>query len=178
MQLRDLRAWPGPRRGWHPVVSKVSERHAIEGRFDMVDTAGGASGAPAMRVLVYSDKAAARDGVRAAVGRRPAADVPEVLFEEFATSAAALRRLDDGGIDVCIFDGEAAPVGGMGLCRQAKDEIYQCPPVLLLIGRPDDAWLGSWSRADSVVSHPLDPVALAEALAGLMRSRSAELAAG
>jgi len=61
----------------------------------------------------------------------------------------------------------------MGVCRQAKDEIYDCPPVLLVIGRPDDGWLATWSRADAVISHPIDPVALAQALAALMRERAA-----
>jgi hypothetical protein len=46
--------------------------------------------------------------------------------------------------------------------------------VLLIIGRADDGWLATWSRADAVVSHPIDPAALAEALAGLMRQRAAE----
>jgi hypothetical protein len=61
----------------------------------------------------------------------------------------------------------------MGVCRQAKDEIYNCPPALLVIGRADDQWLATWSRADAVVSHPIDPVALARELAGLMRGRAA-----
>ena len=70
-----------------------------------------------------------------------------------------------------VLDGEAQPAGGMGVCRQAKDEIYDCPPVLLIIGRADDGWLATWSRADAVVSHPIDPIALAHELAGLMRER-------
>jgi hypothetical protein len=49
--------------------------------------------------------------------------------------------------------------------------------VLLLIGRRDDGWLATWSRADRVVSHPIDPVALAESLAELMRERAAATAA-
>ncbi len=61
----------------------------------------------------------------------------------------------------------------MGVCRQAKDEIYNCPPVLLIIGRPDDGWLATWSRAEAVISHPIDPVELARELAGLMRQRAA-----
>ena len=59
----------------------------------------------------------------------------------------------------------------MGVCKQLKDEIYRCPPVLVLIGRPADAWLATWSRADLVVPHPLDPVAVAEAVAELARRR-------
>ena len=50
----------------------------------------------------------------------------------------------------------------MGIARQLKDEIYQCPPILVLIGRPQDAWLATWSRAEAAVLHPLDPILLAE----------------
>ncbi|MBU7599497.1 hypothetical protein JGS22_018190 [Streptomyces sp. P38-E01] len=120
-------------------------------------------------VLVYSDDASTREQVRLAVGRRPAADAPSVEYVECATLPAVLSELEKGGIDVCVLDGEAAPAGGMGVGRQIKDEIYNCPPVLLLIGRPQDAWLATWSRAEAVVAHPLDPVALADALAGLLR---------
>ena len=134
-----------------------------------------------MRVLIYSDNAETREQVRLAVGRRPAADVPKVEFVECATAPGVLRKLESKDpaerVDVAIFDGEAAPTGGMGLCRQVKDEIFRCPPVLLLVGRRDDGWLGTWSRAEAVVSHPIDPVALAESLAELMRSR-AELVDG
>ena len=130
-----------------------------------------------MRVLVYSDDADTREQVRLAVGRRPSADVPLVEFVECATAPMVLRRLEDtdpsARVDVAIFDGEASLVGGMGLCRQVKDEIYRCPPVLLLVGRRDDGWLATWSQAEQVVSHPIDPVALAEALAELMRQRVA-----
>lgn len=59
----------------------------------------------------------------------------------------------------------------MGVCRQIKDEIFRCPPVLLLIGRPQDAWLATWSRADAAVTHPVEPVGFADALAALLRSR-------
>ncbi|MFG2221797.1 hypothetical protein [Streptomyces sp. NPDC048644] len=122
-------------------------------------------------VLVYSDNATTREQVRLATGRRPAADVPQVEILECATQPAVLAALDAGGIDVCVLDGETAPAGGMGVCRQIKDEIFRCPPVLLLIGRPQDAWLATWSRADAAVTHPVDPVAFADSLAALLRER-------
>jgi hypothetical protein len=61
----------------------------------------------------------------------------------------------------------------MGICRQLKDEIYRCPPILVLIGRVQDGWLATWSKADAVVTHPLDPIAVADAVASLMRQRLA-----
>jgi DNA-binding response OmpR family regulator len=126
-----------------------------------------------MKVVVYSHDADTRGRVRLAIGRRPAPDVPEAEIIEVATEPMLWRLLDAGGVDVMVLDGEAQPAGGMGVCRQAKDEIYNCPPVLLIVGRPDDGWLATWSRADAVISHPIDPVELARELAALMRRRSA-----
>lgn len=126
-----------------------------------------------MKVVVYSHDADVRSRIRLAIGPRPAPDVPEAEVIEVATQPALIRLLDRGGAEVMVLDGEAQPAGGMGVCRQAKDEVYDCPPVLLIIGRPDDGWLATWSRADAVVSHPIDPKALAQALAGLMRQRAA-----
>ena len=130
-----------------------------------------------MKVVVYSHDADVRSQIRVAIGRRPAPDVPEAEVIEVATQPALIRLLDRGGAEVMVLDGEARPAGGMGICRQAKDEVYNCPPVLLIIGRPDDGWLATWSRADAVVSHPIVPKALAQALAGLMRQRAAGAAA-
>ena len=130
-----------------------------------------------MKVVVYSHDADTRARVRLAIGRRPAPDVPEAEIIEVATEPMLFRLLDAGGTDVMILDGEAQPAGGMGVCRQAKDEIYNCPPVLLVVARADDRWLATWSRAETVVSHPIDPVALARELAALMRSRAAAITA-
>jgi CheY-like chemotaxis protein len=127
---------------------------------------------PTATVLVYSDDANTREQVRLAAGRRPASDVPAVEYLECATLPAVLSALEKQHIDVCVLDGETAPAGGMGVCRQIKDEIFDCPPVLLIIGRPQDAWLASWSRAERAVSHPIDPVALAGALADLLREKN------
>ncbi|MCF3118241.1 MULTISPECIES: hypothetical protein [Streptomyces] len=128
---------------------------------------------PTATVLVYSDNASTREQVRLATGRRPATDVPVVEFVECATLPAVLKELDQGGIDVCVLDGEAVPAGGMGVCRQIKDEVFQAPPVLLLMGRPQDAWLATWSRAEAAVTLPVEPVEFADALAGLLRTRLA-----
>ncbi|MEU3494920.1 MULTISPECIES: hypothetical protein [Kitasatospora] len=129
-----------------------------------------------LTVLVYSDDRNTREQVTLALGRRPAADVPALEYLECATAPAVLRALEKGGIDLCVLDGEAAPVGGLGLTRQLKDEIYGCPPVLVVIGRPQDSWLAAWSRADAAISHPVDPVALADAATALLRARLARRA--
>jgi DNA-binding response OmpR family regulator len=128
-----------------------------------------------MTLLVYSDDVDTRERVKLAIGRRPASDVPRVDWLECATAPAVISALDKGDVDVAILDGEAAPVGGMGIARQAKDEIFRCPPIVVLTGRAADAWLANWSRADAAVAHPLDPIVLARTVADLMRRRRAEL---
>ncbi|AUG76803.1 hypothetical protein CFP65_1935 [Kitasatospora sp. MMS16-BH015] len=126
-----------------------------------------------LTVLVYSDDRNTREQVSLALGRRPAADLPEIAYLECATLPAVMKALEKGGVDLCVLDGEATPAGGLGVARQVKDEIYGCPPVLVLIGRPQDSWLAAWSRADAAVAHPVDPVALADTAATLLRSRVA-----
>jgi hypothetical protein len=42
---------------------------------------------------------------------------------------------------------------------------------MVLIARPQDAWLATWSRAEAVVQQPVDPILIAEAAAALIRQR-------
>ena len=121
-----------------------------------------------LTILLYASDRTTRQNVRLALGRKVATDLPPVRVLEVATQAAVITAMDAGGIDLAILDGEAVP-GGMGLSRQLKDEVLRCPPILLLIGRPDDAWLATWSRADGAVAHPIDPVRLPAAVAALLR---------
>ena len=126
-------------------------------------------------VLVYSDSAATRDAVRTAVGRRPAQDLGRVEYVEAGTLAEVLAAVDEGGVDALVLDGEARPTGGLGIAKQLKDELKDCPPTLVLIARRDDTWLASWSLADAVQALPVDPPALCDALTGLLRQREAGL---
>src|SRR4029450_226723 len=92
-------------------------------------------------ILLYASDRLTRENVRLTLGRKVAADLPPIRVLEVATQPALVTAMDAGGVDLAILDGEAAP-GGMGLCRQLKDEILRCPPILLLIGRPAEAGLG------------------------------------
>jgi DNA-binding response OmpR family regulator len=121
--------------------------------------------------MVYSDDRTVRRTVINALGTRPDPDLPELEFVEVATGPVVVRTADAGGLALMILDGEATPTGGLGLTRQLKDEIHRCPPILVLTGRPQDAWLATWSRADAVVGHPIDPGQLAETVSGLLHAR-------
>ena len=135
-------------------------------------TTTGAQPQPLIKVsvLLYSDDFTTRDAVRAAVGRRPAKDVEVVRWHECATADAVISTVDHERFDILVLDGEAAKVGGLGLARQLKNEIFNCPPIIVLTGRPQDSWLAAWSQADLAVPHPLDPIALTSAITTLARS--------
>ncbi len=122
-------------------------------------------------VLVYSNHAEVRATVRSAVGRRPAPDIGRIDWIECETNAQVIEQLDEGGIDVAILDGEAQPTGGMGLARQFKYEIEDCPAIVVLIARRQDGWLASWSLADAVINTPIDPVESAAVVAEQLRRR-------
>jgi DNA-binding response OmpR family regulator len=128
-----------------------------------------AAGVHQVSVLLYSDDITTRDAVRAGVGRRPARDVEITTWRECATAPAVIEAVENESFDLLVLDGESAPFGGLGLCRQLKSEIFHCPPVLVLTGRPQDGWLAAWSMADEAVPHPLDPIVLADAVASLAR---------
>lgn len=130
-----------------------------------------------LRVLVYSDDRDVRQAVLRALGPRPHPDLPPLEFVEVATQAVVLQHLDETRashqVDLVILDGESVPVGGLGIARQIKDEIFQAPPVVVVTGRPGDAWLAHWSRADAVASHPIDPLTFAETVIGVVRGVAA-----
>jgi len=126
--------------------------------------------ADALRILVYSNNAKTREKVILALGKRLHPDLPEVDYVEVATEPMVIRQVDAGGIDLAILDGEASPAGGMGVAKQLKDEVAQCPPIVVLTGRADDAWLASWSRAEAAVPHPIDPVLLGRTVLELLRA--------
>lgn len=130
-------------------------------------------------IIVYSDDASVRASIVAALGKRVAADMPEHQIQEFATGPALRAFVDRKSVsgelraNLFILDGEAVPEGGMGVARQLKDEVFNCPPVLLITGRREDAWLAAWSRAEASVIHPIDPFTLANTVADLLRSQTA-----
>jgi DNA-binding NarL/FixJ family response regulator len=150
--------------------------HSHDGATPAIEGAAGAAPQRSATVLVYSSHDATRARLMTALGRSPA---PGLLltYVEASRGDEVVNRIDAGGIDLAILDGEAAPTGGMGLARQLKDELDDPPPVLLVVGRRDDAWLATWSRAESVISHPIDAVQVAQAVASLLSGDAGPVAA-
>ena len=125
-------------------------------------------------ITLYSDDSSVRKSAIAALGKQLDQDLPIHEVKEFAT-ADALRLYVDSKkqVDLFILDAEAVPEGGMGVARQLKDEVFNCPPVLLITGRAQDNWLAAWSKAEGMVTHPIDPFTIAAKCAALLKSDSA-----
>ncbi|PRZ41360.1 hypothetical protein CLV47_11087 [Antricoccus suffuscus] len=124
-------------------------------------------------VVLYSPRPERRTAVRSAVGRRPAADLGRINWLECATYDEVIAQVDNGDVAVAVLDGEAQPVGGMGLSRQMKYELDNCPSVVVVIARRDDRWLATWSLADATISYPVDPIVAGETIAEQLRNRVA-----
>jgi DNA-binding response OmpR family regulator len=124
-------------------------------------------------VIVYSQHAQVRSAVRSAVGRRAAGELGRIEYTECDSYASLKEELDAGGVDLAILDGDAQPTGGLGLARQFKNEITDCPPIIVLVAREQDRWLASWSLADSVIVKPIDPVAAVAVVSETLRAHAA-----
>jgi DNA-binding response OmpR family regulator len=118
---------------------------------------------------VYSDRPEVRDEIITAIGRRPAPDIGRIDFLECQTIAEVLMAIDNRAADVVVLDGEARPMGGIGISRQIHMEAKVIPPVVLTVRRAVDRWLATWSRADEVLVHPLDPITTGETVARVLR---------
>jgi DNA-binding response OmpR family regulator len=123
-------------------------------------------------VLLYSDDPAVRARMRNAIGTRPAADLA-VTFVEASTHGEVIRLVDRSDFDLLVLDGEATPSGGLGIARQLKDEIRDCPPTCVVIARAADRWLAAYARVDGTLTHPLDPMTTGSTVAAMLRDRAA-----
>lgn len=128
----------------------------------------------AYTVLLYSDDPQVRDRMRLAIGPRPAPDL-EVEFVDASTYDETVGLVDEYDVDLVVLDGEAAPAGGLGIARQLKDEITDCPPTCVVIARAADRWLAAYAKVDATLVHPLDPVLTAQTVGSLLRQRAAGL---
>ena len=124
-----------------------------------------------VNILIYSDDATTRREILTAVGRRPAKGLPEVVWTETATQAAAIEAVKEGKFALLILDAETPKLGGMGIVYRVPDAIDPNLPFINLIGRPQDEWLSRWSGAAAAVAYPIDSRELAEAVAAVLTTR-------
>lgn len=119
-------------------------------------------------VLVYSEDPVFHDQVRLAIGHSPAAGVEGVRYLMAERNDQVVRAVETGEADLLVLDGEAWPAGGLGISRELKNSDLAVPPIVVVVGRRDDRWLGTWSQADVVLPRPIDSWQLSRTAVALL----------
>lgn len=86
---------------------------------------------------------------------------PTTEIETAPTGQEALRRVAEGGIDLCVLDLQISNMGAMAICLELRhEESYGAlphVPVLMVLDRRPDVFLARRSGAEGFVLKPLDP---------------------
>jgi DNA-binding response OmpR family regulator len=129
------------------------------------------------QILLVASEGSARDRLRLALERLEA-DGDEVAFLEAANGNDAMAIVEAEFPDLVVVEVGVTPYGGFGLTRDLKAQPDVACPVIVVLERLQDEWLGRWSGADALVNQPVDPFALAEVARRLLEEDAAELEAG
>ncbi|MDR1293846.1 MAG: hypothetical protein LBK59_02625 [Bifidobacteriaceae bacterium] len=134
----------------------------------LIDAPARATGMSVARIVLFSDNATTRHSIREAVGTTVADRGATIDWTEVATGVAARTAAVDGGYDLAILDAEAGKLGGIAVARFVRDEATSPPPILVLIARPQDAWLAAWSGAEETLVYPADPFEVARVVSRML----------
>ena len=120
-----------------------------------------------IQILLVADDPAFRERLRLALERLEATG-EEVTFLEAEDGNDALVLAEADRPDLVVVDVGVTPYGGFGLTRDLKADPDLSCPVIVILERFQDEWLGRWCGADALVHQPVDPFALAQVAGRLL----------
>ena len=126
-----------------------------------------------IQILLVADDPGFRDRLALALERLELSG-EEVSFLEAANGNDALVLAEAHEPDLVVADVSVSPYGGFGLTRDLKATPHIACPVILILDRIQDEWLGRWSGADALVNRPVDPFALAQVASRLLQEEEGE----
>jgi CheY-like chemotaxis protein len=126
-----------------------------------------------IQILLVADDPGFRDRLRLALERLELSG-EEVSFLEAVNGNDALVIAEARHPDLVVADVAVSPYGGFGLTRDLKARPDTACPVILVLERFQDEWLGRWSGADALVNRPVDPFALAQVAGRLLQEEQGE----
>jgi CheY-like chemotaxis protein len=126
-----------------------------------------------IQILLVADDPGLRDRLALALERLELSG-EEVSFLEAANGNDALVLAEAHKPDLVVADVSVSPYGGFGLTRDLKANPELSCPVILVLDRLQDEWLGRWSGADALVNRPVDPFALAQVASRLLQEEEGE----
>ena len=114
-----------------------------------------------VKILLVAREPAFRERLRLALERLEATG-ETVQFAEAADGNVAMNLAESFHPGLVVVEVGVTPYGGFGLTRDIKSYEDLACPVVVILERPQDDWLGRWSGADALVNRPVDPFALAQ----------------
>ena len=126
-----------------------------------------------IQILLVADEPGFRERLALALERLERSG-EEVSFLEAANGNDALVLAEAHRPDLVVADVSVTPYGGLGLTRDLKARPETDCPVILILDRFQDEWLGRWSGADALVNRPVDPFALAQVASQLLEEDDEE----
>jgi CheY-like chemotaxis protein len=130
-----------------------------------------------VKILLVAREPAFRERLRLALERLEATG-ETVEFHEAGDGNEAIAVAERVHPDLVVVEIGVSPYGGFGLTRDLKAFEDLACPVIVILERPQDEWLGRWSGADALVNRPVDPFALAQVARRLVEEQRAGAAAG
>jgi DNA-binding response OmpR family regulator len=120
------------------------------------------------KILLVAGESSHLERLRLALERLEA-DAGEVEFLEAENGDVALAIAERDHPDLVVVEVGVTPYGAFGLTRDLKAVPELACPVIIVLGRLQDEWLGRWSGADALVHQPVDPFALAQVARRLLQ---------
>ena len=130
---------------------------------------------PRVKVLLVSPDPRSRELMRLVVrGIERRAGEP-IRFLEATDGGQGVRIALRDRPDAIVADEIASREGAFSLARTVRDRTDPYDGVIVvLLARPQDAWLARWSGADAWFTKPVDPFQLTDRLMELVDRRSAK----
>jgi DNA-binding response OmpR family regulator len=122
-----------------------------------------------MKVLLVSGDPRFRDSLAVAMrsAERRAGDSFEAIEARNGIHGARLAWRDRP--DVVVSDEIVSGMGAFALARELKGAQQPFPGmVVVVLDRPEDAWLARWSGADAWFVKPVNPFEFADAVAAFL----------
>ena len=129
------------------------------------------------KILLVAAEPGSRERLRLALERVEAAG-DEIEFLEADNGNVAMAVAERDHPDLVVVEVGVTPYGAFGLTRDLKAVPELACPVIIVLERAQDEWLGRWCGADALVYRPVDPFALAQMAGRLLAEGRTGAASG
>ena len=125
-----------------------------------------------MKVLLVSPNPESRELMGLAVAGISRRLAVRLQFIEAANGEDGVKTAWRERPDVVVADEIASRAGAFGLALELRGQMRPFEGVIvILLDRPQDAWLAEWSGADAWFVKPVDPFELGDRVVDLLREK-------